>query len=186
PGEEHDFFLELKLLADVGLVGFPNAGKSTLISRVSSARPKIADYPFTTLAPNLGMVRWKGRDFVVADIPGIIEGAHEGVGLGLKFLRHIERTRIILYLVDLSPFSGREPAEEFRILERELQAYSPELLNRRSIAVLNKSDVPGASERAKDTVAFIKDKGYPCLIASALTGEGVDGILDEIIRDLDG
>ncbi len=186
PGEEHDFLLELKLLADVGLVGFPNAGKSTLISRVSSARPKIADYPFTTLAPNLGMVRWKGRDFVVADIPGIIEGAHEGVGLGLKFLRHIERTRIILYLVDLSPFSGREPAEEFRILERELQAYSPELVKRRSIAVLNKSDVPGASERAKDAVAFIKDKGYPCLIASALTGEGVDGILDEIIRDLDG
>ncbi|HNY66314.1 MAG TPA: GTPase ObgE [Deltaproteobacteria bacterium] len=186
PGEEKEFFLELKLLADVGLVGFPNAGKSTFISKVSSARPKIADYPFTTLAPNLGMVRWKGNDFVVADIPGIIEGAHEGVGLGLKFLRHIERTRIIVYLVDLSPFSGREPLEELRVLQRELEAYSPELVTRKQIVVLNKIDVPGASERAKDAVAFVKDKRYPCFIASALTGEGIDPVLDEIIRNLDG
>jgi GTPase len=186
PGEERDFFLELKLLADIGLVGFPNAGKSTLISRVSSARPKIADYPFTTLAPNLGMVRWKGRDFVMADIPGIIEGAHEGVGLGLKFLRHIERTRIIVYMIDLSPFSGRDPLDEFKILERELESYSPGLVTRKAIVLLNKCDVSGAQERAKDAVAFIKDKGYPCLIASALTGEGIDSVLDEIIKDLDG
>ncbi len=186
PVEERDFLLELKLLADVGLVGFPNAGKSTFISKVSSARPKIADYPFTTLAPNLGMVRWKGTDFVVADIPGIIEGAHEGVGLGLRFLRHIERTRIILYVVDLSPFSQRDPGEELMILRQELESYSPELVTRKQIVVLNKCDMPGASERAKDAVAFIKDKGYPCLIASALTGEGIDTVLDEIIKDFNG
>ncbi|MRR37754.1 hypothetical protein EG829_24515, partial [bacterium] len=186
PGEEKDFLLELKLLADVGLVGFPNAGKSTFISKVSSARPKIADYPFTTLAPNLGMVRWKGTACVVADIPGIIEGAHEGVGLGLRFLRHIERTRIILYVIDLSPYSQRDPGEELMILRQELESYSPELVTRKQIVVLNKCDMPGASERAKDAVAFIKDKGYPYLIASALTGEGVDKVLDEVIKDFNG
>ena len=184
PGEERDYILDLKLLADVGLVGFPNAGKSTLISKVSSARPKIADYPFTTLTPNLGMVRWKGSDFVMADIPGIIEGAHEGIGLGLKFLRHIERTRVIVYVIDLSPLSQRNPQEEFTILRRELESYSPELVARKQIVVLNKCDVPGALERAKDAVAFINDKGYPCVIASALTGEGIDAVLDDIIKDL--
>ncbi len=186
PGEERDFLLELKLLADVGLVGFPNAGKSTLISRVSSARPKVADYPFTTLSPNLGVVRWKNNDFVMADIPGIIEGAHEGVGLGLKFLRHIERTRIIVYVVDLSPFTQRDPKEELTILMRELEAYSPDLVNRRQIVILNKSDLAEARERAKDVVAFVKDEGYPCFIASAATGEGIDAVLDEIIKDLNG
>ncbi len=186
PGEEKDFLLELKLLADVGLVGFPNAGKSTLISRVSSARPKIADYPFTTLAPNLGMVRWKNNDFVMADIPGIIEGAHEGVGLGLKFLRHIERTRIIVYMIDLSPFTQRDPKEEFIILRRELEAYSPELVTRKQIVILNKCDLAEARGRAKDVVAFVKDKGYPCFIASAATGEGIDTVLDEMIKDLNG
>ncbi len=184
PGEEREFILDLKLLADVGLVGFPNAGKSTLISRVSSARPKVADYPFTTLVPNLGMVRWKGVDFVMADIPGIIEGAHEGVGLGLKFLRHIERTRVIVYVIDLSPLSQRSPREEFVILRSELESYSPELVARKQIVVFNKCDLPGALERAKDAVAFINDKGYSCLIASALTGEGIDAVLDHIIRDL--
>lgn len=185
PGEEREYILDLKLLADVGLVGFPNAGKSTFISRVSSARPKIADYPFTTLTPNLGMVRWKGSDFVMADIPGIIEGAHEGIGLGLRFLRHIERTRVIVYVIDLSPLSERDPLEEFTILKRELEEYSPELVTRKGLVVLNKCDIPGTKERAKDAVAFVNDKGYPCFIASALTGEGIDAVLDEIIEDLD-
>lgn len=186
PGDEKDFLLELKLLADIGLVGFPNAGKSTLISRVSSARPKIADYPFTTLAPNLGMVRWKDRDFVMADIPGIIEGAHTGVGLGLRFLRHIERTTVILYLIDLSPDTGRDPRDEFTILRHELEEYSPQLVERKQLVVLNKCDLPEARQRAGDTVAFITDKGYPCFVASAVSGEGIPEILDEIIRILYG
>nr|HPL86795.1 Obg family GTPase CgtA [Deltaproteobacteria bacterium] len=186
PGEVKEFVLELKLLADVGLVGFPNAGKSTLIPRVSSARPKIADYPFTTLTPNLGMVRWKDRDFVMADIPGIIEGAHTGVGLGLRFLRHIERTRIILYLIDLSPDTERDPRDEFTVLRRELQAYSPELVERKQLVVLNKCDLPEARQRAGEVVAFVKDRGYPCFTASAASGEGLAEIQDEIIRILYG
>ncbi|HON38548.1 MAG: GTPase ObgE [Desulfomonilia bacterium] len=186
PGEEGEFILELKLLADVGLVGFPNAGKSTLISRVSSARPKIADYPFTTLVPNLGVVRWKDRDFVMADIPGIIEGAHQGVGLGLRFLRHIERTRVILYIIDLSPDTGRDPKEEFTILRRELEAYSPELIEREQLVVLNKSDLKEARDKAPETLAFIEDKGYSCFVASAVSGEGIPEILDEILRTLYG
>jgi len=183
-GEERSFKLVLKLLADVGLVGFPNAGKSTLISKISSARPKIADYPFTTLVPNLGMVRHKGADFVVADIPGIIEGAHEGVGLGLRFLRHIERTRILLYLVDLSPDSGRDASRELQVLMRELREYSPELLERKQIVVFNKCDLPGAEERAKEAVAFARGAGYHFFTVSALTGHGVEGILDHIVKEL--
>jgi GTP-binding protein len=186
PGEQREFLLELKLLADVGLVGFPNAGKSTFISRVSSARPKIADYPFTTLTPNLGMVRWKDRDFVMADIPGIIEGAHAGVGLGLRFLRHIERTSVILYLIDLSPETGRDPRDEFSILTRELKEYSPELVERKQIVVLNKCDLPEAERRARDAVEFITGKGYQCFTASAATGQGIPEILDETIRTLYG
>ncbi|HOO46263.1 MAG TPA: GTPase ObgE [Deltaproteobacteria bacterium] len=184
PGEEKDLRLELKLLADVGLVGFPNAGKSTLISRVSSARPKIADYPFTTLAPNLGMVKWKDADFVMADIPGIIEGAHKGVGLGLRFLKHIERTRIIVYLIDMSAQTMRDPKEEFSILRKELQSYSERLLDLKQIVVLNKCDLHEAGMRAKEAVAFINKEGYPCFTASALTGQGLDSMLDEIIKDL--
>lgn len=184
PGEERDYILELKLLADVGLVGFPNAGKSTLISRVSSARPKIADYPFTTLVPNLGMVRWKDADFVMADIPGIIEGAHTGVGLGLRFLRHIERTRIIVYVIDMSEETMRDPKEEFTVLRRELGSYSQRLLDLKQIVFLNKCDLLTAKERAKEAVAFIKDEGYPCFMASALTGDGLSDLLDEIIKDM--
>jgi GTPase len=183
-GEERSFKLVLKLLADVGLVGFPNAGKSTFISKVSSARPKIADYPFTTLVPNLGMVRWKGNDFVVADIPGIIEGAHTGTGLGLRFLRHIERTRILLFLIDLSPDNPRNPKEELEILNHELTSYSQDLLERKRIIVFNKCDLTGSTERAKEAVAFVRSKGYPCFTASGLTGTGLEAILDEIIREL--
>ncbi|HOS97711.1 MAG TPA: GTPase ObgE [Deltaproteobacteria bacterium] len=183
-GEERSFRLVLKLLADVGLVGFPNAGKSTLISKISSARPKIADYPFTTLVPNLGVVRHKGEDFVVADIPGIIEGAHTGTGLGLRFLRHIERTRVILYLVDLSPDTGREPARELEILMHELREYSPELLQRKQIVVFNKCDLTGAEERAKEAVAFVRSAGYPFFSASALSGFGLEAILDHITKEL--
>jgi GTP-binding protein len=184
PGEEKSFRLVLKLMADVGLVGYPNAGKSTFISRISSARPKIADYPFTTLVPNLGMVRWKGNDFVVADIPGIIEGAHTGVGLGLRFLRHIERTRIILYLIDLSPENPREPMQELEVLLHELGSYSQSLLDRKQIVVFNKCDLTGAHERAKEAVAFVLGKGYPCFTASGLTGTGMDDVLDAIVKEL--
>lgn len=184
PGEERSFRLILKLLADVGLVGFPNAGKSTFISHISSARPKIADYPFTTLVPNLGMVRWKGSDFVVADIPGIIEGAHTGTGLGLRFLRHIERTRIILFLIDLSPDSERDALNQFKVLIHELGSYSSDLIRRKQIVVFNKCDLTDAEERAKEAVAFVKGKGYPFFMASALTGGGVDNILDTIVKEL--
>jgi len=183
-GEERSFRLVLKLLADVGLVGFPNAGKSTFISHVSSARPKIADYPFTTLVPNLGMVRWKGSDFVVADIPGIIEGAHTGTGLGLRFLRHIERTRIILYLINLSPDCERDALNQFEVLIHELGSYSADLLQRKQIVVFNKCDLTGAQERAKEAVAFVKSKGYPFYMASAFVGTGLDEILDFIAKEL--
>lgn len=183
-GEEKSYILDLKLLADVGLVGYPNAGKSTFISRISSARPKIADYPFTTVVPNLGLVRWKGSDFVVADIPGIIEGAHTGIGLGLRFLRHIERTRIILYLIDLSPDSGRVAKHELEVLMNELGSYSHALLERKQIVVFNKCDLTGAANRAKEAVAFARHKGYPCFMASGLTGYGINEILDEIVKDL--
>ena len=183
-GEEKNYILELKLLADVGLVGYPNAGKSTLISHVSSARPKIADYPFTTLVPNLGMVRWKDVDFVMADIPGIIEGAHTGVGLGLRFLRHIERTRIIVYVIDMSEQTQRDPEEEFIVLRRELESYSKRLLDLKQLVVLNKCDLHDAKQRAKEAVAFITEAGYPCFTASGLTGEGIGDLLDEIIKDL--
>ncbi|HOM29854.1 MAG TPA: GTPase ObgE [Deltaproteobacteria bacterium] len=185
PGEERSFRLVLKLMADVGLVGFPNAGKSTLISRISNARPKIADYPFTTLVPNLGLVRHKNVDFVVADIPGIIEGAHEGAGLGLRFLRHIERTRILCFIVDASPEAAKTPREQLEILTRELHSYSEELARRRRMVVFNKCDVPGAVERAQDAVAFATDAGYPSFAASGLTGEGLETVLDHIARELD-
>jgi len=182
PGQERTYFLELKLLADVGLVGFPNAGKSTLISKISNARPKVANYPFTTLTPNLGMVRWKETDFVVADIPGIIEGAHTGTGLGIKFLRHIERTKIIVFVIDMISENLRDPIEELDILRNELGSYSEGLLKRKQIVLLNKCDLYDASQRSKEAVAFIKDKGYLCLPISALTGQGIETALDELVR----
>ncbi len=182
-GQERSLLLELKLLADVGLVGFPNAGKSTLISRVSRARPKIADYPFTTLTPNLGMVSWKGTDFVMADIPGIIEGAHEGHGLGLRFLRHIERTSIIIYVIDLA--SERDPTHELAILKEELRGYSEALAKRSHVVALNKCDIPHAMEKGKKTLNTLMQRGYNCIIISAATGEGTDTLLDIIAEEMD-
>jgi len=175
PGEEKRLRLELKLLADVGLVGFPNAGKSTLISRISAARPKIADYPFTTLEPNLGVVKMDDfRSFVVADIPGLIEGAHLGAGLGIQFLRHIERTRLLVHLVDVSPGSGRDPVEDFETILRELASFSQELAEKPMIVVASKMDAAQEPER----VALLRDmaasRGLDYYEISSATGLGID------------
>lgn len=174
-GQEFRLRLELKLLADVGLVGFPNAGKSTLISRISAAKPKIADYPFTTLEPNLGVVRLleSDRTFVVADIPGLIEGAHEGAGLGIQFLRHIERTKLLVHLVDISEFSARDPVEDFKIILKELGSFSDELLKKPMIVVATKIDVaqdPTRLQRLKRAVARRK---LPFYKVSSVTGDGL-------------
>jgi GTP-binding protein len=158
PGEHRILQLELKLLADVGLLGFPNAGKSTLISRISRARPKVADYPFTTLVPNLGVVQYKdGLSFVVADIPGLIEGASEGVGLGLQFLRHVERCRVLVHLLDLSAVvEGRDPLHDFDVLNHELAKYSAALAMRPQVVVANKLDLPYAREALPKLAAALK------------------------------
>jgi GTP-binding protein len=174
PGRELRVRLELKLLADVGLVGFPNAGKSTLISRISAARPKIADYPFTTLEPNLGVVdAGHHRSFVVADIPGLIEGAHLGHGLGIQFLRHVERTRLLVHLVDLSDMSGREPENDFEVILQELSSFSPELAAKPMIVVANKMDAAQDPERLKRLQSAVRKKKLKLLKISAVTGEGV-------------
>ncbi len=183
PGQEREIILELKLLADVALVGFPNVGKSTLISRVSSARPKIANYHFTTLTPNLGVVSSHGSSFVIADVPGLIEGAHEGAGLGHEFLRHIERTRILVHVVDASSTEGRNPIEDFEAITRELELYNPDLLLRPALVAGNKTDIP--SEAAAEFEAFVTESGYKYFPISAATGEGVDALLAEIVRMLD-
>lgn len=177
PGEETRLRLELKLLADVGLVGFPNAGKSTLISRISAARPKIADYPFTTLEPNLGVVQlpnWKS--FVVADIPGLIEGAHEGHGLGIQFLRHIERTRLLVHLVDVSESSGREPVQDFDIVMQELASFSADLVAKPMIVVATKMDAAQDAERVVSLRRVARDRGLPFFEISSVTGQGIDAL----------
>lgn len=177
PGEEKWVTLELKLLADVGLVGFPNAGKSTLISRISAAKPKIADYPFTTLVPNLGMVRLPdGDSFVVADIPGLIEGAHQGAGLGHEFLRHIERTSVLIHLVDTAGSEGRDPVQDFYTINRELAAYNPKLAERPQLVAANKMDVYGAADNLARLKAELQSK-YELFSISAVTGEGVQPLL---------
>ncbi len=185
PGAERDLALELKLLADVGIVGFPNAGKSTLISRISRARPKIADYPFTTLVPNLGVVSWRGeRSFVVADIPGLVEGAHRGAGLGHQFLRHIERCRVLVHLVDGAPMGeGRSPRADLDGLQRELQLYSAELAGKPQIVAVNKIDVPQARRAASELRrALARRKTGPKDVhaISAVTGEGLEKLLDAV------
>jgi GTPase len=188
PGVERRLVLELKLIADVGLLGFPNAGKSTLISRVSRARPKIADYPFTTLVPNLGMVPYKdGVSFVMADIPGIIEGAAEGAGLGHQFLRHVERCRVLIHLVDLSAFGeDRAPLNDLEVLDRELERYSPELARKPRIVAANKIDLPDARERLPAFQAVMAARGVPVFPISAATGEGLAPLLDAVAQVLSG
>ena len=173
-GEARDLRLELKLLADVGLVGFPNAGKSTLIAAISAARPKIADYPFTTLVPNLGVVRYgEDRSFVVADIPGLIEGAHEGKGLGIQFLRHIERTSLLLHLIDVSEGAIEDPVTSFEIMRNELGAYDPTLAKRPFAVVATKIDAAGDRTRLQSLQAFCKRRRIRCLPISAATREGL-------------
>lgn len=174
PGEERRLRLELKLLADAGIIGFPNAGKSTLISHISSARPKVADYPFTTLVPHLGVVRYgEYNSFVVADIPGLIEGAHEGKGLGTRFLKHVERTSIFIHILDLSPETGRDPREDYRAINEELKRFNPELAVRPQVVALNKMDLAEAREAAPKLLKFFKDKGIKVFEISAATGKGL-------------
>jgi GTP-binding protein len=166
--------LELKLLADVGLVGFPNAGKSTLISRFSAARPKIADYPFTTLEPHLGVVQAGERTFVMADIPGLIEGAHEGHGLGTRFLRHIERTRLLVHLVDVSDFSGRDPSHDFDVIFEELASFSPTLVEEPMIVVASKIDACQDLSRIAALREKAEKKNLPFFEISSVTGAGLE------------
>jgi len=181
-GEEWDLHLELKLIADVGLIGFPNAGKSTLISRISAARPKIADYPFTTLVPNLGVVRVdEERTLVVADIPGLIAGASQGTGLGLKFLRHVERTRVFLHLVSVAELEAESPMERFDILQAELEAYDPEMLKRPQWVVLTKIDAIADREMDLEPIwEQFKARGYPVYAISAITGEGLRPLIFDL------
>lgn len=175
PGEEKRLRLELKLLADVGLVGFPNAGKSTLISRVSAARPKIADYPFTTLEPNLGVVELPDyRSFVVADIPGLIEGAHEGHGLGIQFLRHIERTRLLVHLVDVSEASGRDPVQDFETVMDELASFSRDLVSKPMLVAASKMDVAQNPGRVLALRLHVAERGMPYFEISSATGLGIE------------
>jgi GTP-binding protein len=184
PGQTLRLHLELKLLADVGLVGLPNAGKSTLISAISSARPKIADYPFTTLKPNLGVVRLGQREpFVVADIPGLIEGAHTGSGLGIQFLRHLERTRLLVHLVDVAAIDADHPLKHFETINRELNEYSPLLAGKRQLVVLNKMDVDWADDAA---ALFQEAYGNQSLMRiSAATGQGLDELMQTLCNLLD-
>ncbi len=185
-GEERTLLLELKLLADVGIIGFPNAGKSTLISKISAAHPKIADYPFTTLVPNLGVVTYNNlKTFVIADIPGLIEGAHERAGLGIKFLKHVERTHLLVHLLNLSPFTNRSPINDYKVLNRELAAYSGELTKKPQIIALNKIDIQEAREKVEEMKANFAKTGKEVFPISAVTGEGVKKLVKEIGRKLE-
>jgi len=184
PGETLTLKLDLKLLADVGIIGLPNAGKSTLITSISSAKPKIGNYPFTTLSPNLGVVQtpW-GEPFVVADIPGLIEGAHKGAGLGIKFLRHIERTRILVHLIDVLSIDLDDPLKVYYTINNELAMYSTGLAEKPQIVVLNKLDIPDADESANIFKSYAKDKKI--LLISAINGTGIDELKSQIVKLLD-
>ncbi len=192
PGEERHLRLELKLLADVGLVGLPNVGKSTLISRISAARPKIADYPFTTLEPNLGVVSADtagrkdiGRTFVVADLPGLIEGAHEGAGLGMRFLRHVERTRLVAHLIDTSDASDRDPLHDFKVIQGELAAFSAALAAKPLLVVATKLDATTDRSRLEKLREFCARKGLEFYAVSSATGEGITALVRGMADALD-
>ena len=179
PGEEKWLYLELKLLADISIIGFPNAGKSTLISKISAAKPKISDYPFTTLTPNLGVVRVGDyKSFVVADIPGLIEGAYKGKGLGIRFLKHIERTKILLHLIDMSAGEGRDPINDFKIINEELLQFSPELASKPQMVVGNKVDIAEAKERFEKVKSKFRDMDIEIFSISAVTGEGIEQLVN--------
>lgn len=186
PGQERTLILELKLLADVGLLGYPNVGKSTLLASVSKARPKIGDYHFTTLVPNLGVVEWKGgKSFVMADIPGIIEGAHQGAGLGHHFLRHVERTKLLIHLLDVSGLEGRDPIADFDTINLELVKYNEKLAERMQIVALNKIDLVsdhGIIARVKNQ---LEERGYRVFAISAATKEGLEELMDSVVTLLD-
>ncbi|PID57822.1 GTPase ObgE [candidate division KSB3 bacterium] len=183
PGEERVLQLELKLLADVGIIGLPNVGKSTLISRISAARPKIANYPFTTLVPNLGVVRVSDyRSFVVVDIPGLIEGASVGTGLGFQFLRHIERTRMFVHLIDISSDTERDPIDDFVTITTELEQYDPDLCRRPQIVVANKLDALRDDKRLQQLKHFCEQEEMPCYAISAVSGKGVGPVIQHISK----
>ncbi len=181
PGEERWITLELKLLADVGVIGLPNVGKSTFVSRVSAARPKIADYPFTTLVPHLGVVRYGDQEsFVIADIPGLIEGAHEGLGMGMQFLRHVERTAALLHILDISQESYQSAWHDYTLINRELELFSPAMREKRQVVAIGKLDLPVTRERMKKEVDTFAQKGIKLFAFSAATGEGVPEVLREL------
>ncbi len=185
PGDERLLRLQLKLIADVGLVGFPNAGKSTLISRISAARPKIADYPFTTLQPNLGVVTLSDdRGFVVADVPGLIAGAHSGHGLGHQFLRHIERTKVLVHLVDVSGASGRDPVDDFETITEELRLFDPRVAAKPQIVAANKIDALDDPDRLARLERHVEERGLPLYRISGASGEGVDALLEAAWREI--
>ncbi len=186
PGESFDLRLELKLLADVGLIGFPNVGKSTLVSRVSAAKPKIADYPFTTLVPNLGVVQVEpGRSFVMADIPGLIEGASDGAGLGHQFLRHVERTRLLVHVLDVSGLTMRNAREDFAVVNQELSAYSDRLANLKQLVALNKADMPDSAGIMPELRAELEEQGFRVFEISALNGVGLRELVYALGEELD-
>jgi GTP-binding protein len=185
PGQERSVRLELKLLADVGLLGFPNVGKSSFIARVSAARPKVADYPFTTLVPHLGVVRLSGeRALVVADIPGLIEGAHQGAGLGDRFLRHLERTRVLIHLLEVSAVPGRTPLRDYQTLRKELALYDPDLASRPEIVALNKVDLPDVHTRVARLRATFARRKITLHVISTVTGEGIPALLEAAWKKL--
>ncbi|GHT71937.1 GTPase Obg [Endomicrobiia bacterium] len=183
PGETAKVNLELRLIADVGFVGLPNAGKSTLLSQISAAKPKIADYPFTTLTPNLGVVNYNGKHFVVADIPGIIKGAHEGKGLGFEFLRHIRRTKVLVHLIDVSGFDDKDPYENYKVINNELKKYSKYLTKKHIVIALNKVDLSEAQKHIKKFKKHLKTNKL--FEVSAATGEGIGALLEETVKMLE-